>query len=304
MRILFTGGSGFLGRPLAARLAQDGHEVVVLSRSASAHGASLPQGVTVTRWDARSSAGWAQLVDGAGAIVNLAGESIAGGRWTGKRRERILTSRLQAGQAVVEAVEKAQHKPAVLIQASATGYYGNYGDEQLAETALPKGDIFESRVCIEWEASTAAVETMGVRRAVIRSGVVFAREGGALSLMVLPFRLFAGGPLGDGRQGLSWIHREDWVEAVRFILVDERARGPINVTAPQPVAMEEFGRAAARVLNRPYGLPAPAFAIRLALGEAGDVVLGGRKAVPARLEEWGFKFQYPTVQKALWAIYG
>jgi len=304
MRILITGGSGFLGRPLAARLAQDGHEVVILSRSSSAHGVSLPQGVTVARWDGRSSAGWAQLADGAGAMVNLAGESIAGGRWTGRRRERILASRLQAGQAVVEAIEKAQHKPTVLVQASATGYYGNYGDELLAETAPPKGDIFESRVCIEWEASTLAVEAMGVRRAVIRSGVVFAREGGALSTMVLPFRLFAGGPLGDGRQGLSWIHRDDWVEAVRFILMDERAHGPINVTAPQPVAMEEFGRAAARALNRPYGVPAPAFAIRLALGEAGDVVLGGRKAVPARLEEWGFQFQYPTVQKALRAIYG
>lgn len=304
MRIVITGGTGFLGKALAARLAQDGHEVIALSRNPDVKRVDTPPGVAVTRWDGRSSAGWAQLADGAGAIVNLAGESIAGGRWTARRRERILTSRLQAGQAVVEAVARAQHKPAVLVQASATGYYGNYGDELLAETAPPKGDIFESRVCIEWEASTAAVETMGVRRAVIRSGVVFAREGGALSLMVLPFRLFAGGPLGDGRQGLSWIHRDDWVEAVRFILTDERARGPINVTAPQPVAMEEFGRAAARALNRPYGLPAPAFAIRFALGEAGDVVLGGRKAVPARLEEWGFKFRYPSVQTALRVIYG
>jgi uncharacterized protein (TIGR01777 family) len=304
MRILITGGSGLLGRPLAARLAQDGHEIVILSRNPAAHSANLPQGVTAARWDGQSSAGWAHLTDGAGAIVNLAGESIGGGRWTHSRRERILTSRLRAGQAVVEGVEKAQHKPAVLVQASATGYYGDYGDELLAEPAQPRGDIFESRVCIEWEASTLAVEAMGVRRAVIRSGVVFAREGGALPLMVLPFRLFAGGPLGDGRQGLSWIHRDDWVEAVRFILMDERAQGPINVTAPQPVAMEEFGRAAARVLNRPYALPAPSFAIRLVLGEGGDLILRGRKAVPARLDEWGFRFQYPTVVKALRAIYG
>ncbi len=304
MRIIITGGSGFLGRALAARLAQDGHEVIVLSRDPDAHRAHLPPGVEVARWDGRSSTGWAYLADGAGAIINLAGENISGGRWTGGRRERILTSRLQAGQAVVEAIDKARRKPAVLVQASATGYYGNYGDELLTESAPPKGDIFESRVCIEWEASTAPVETLGLRRPILRTGVAFAREGGALPLMVMPFRFFVGGPLGDGRQGLSWIHRDDWVEAVRFILMDERARGAINVTAPQPVSMEEFGRTVARCLNRPYALPVPPVAIRLALGEAGDVVLGGRKAVPARLEEWGFQFRYPTVDKAVQAIYG
>ncbi len=303
MRILITGGTGFLGRRLSGRLAQDGHDVIVLTRDALGAQEGLPPGVQAARWDAQSSAGWAYLADGAGAIINLAGENIAAGRWTGERKKRILASRLQAGTAVIEAIDKARRKPAVLIQASAVGYYGNRGDDLLNESE-PAGNGFEARVCVEWEASTQPVEAMGLRRPIVRTGVALDRGGGALPRMATPFMFFAGGPVGSGHQGLSWIHRDDWVEAVRFLLLDERAHGPVNLTAPTPVTMDEFGRALAHCLGRPYWASVPPAALRLMFGEMADVLLEGRKAIPARLQEWGFKFQFPTIEQALAAIYG
>jgi hypothetical protein len=304
MRILIAGGSGFLGRALAGRLAQDGHEVVVLSRDVQATQETLPPGVQAARWDARTSAGWAYLADGAGAIINLAGENIGAQRWSGERKKRILVSRLEAGAAIVAAIERARRKPEVLVQQSGVGYYGDRGDDLLTESEPPQGAAFESQVTVEWERSTQSVESLGVRRPVLRTAVVIERGSPALERMALPIRLFAGGPVGRGTQGFTWIHRDDWVEAVRFVLGDPRVAGPINVAAPQPVTLEEFGRALARVLGRPYWMPTPELLVRLVFGEMGDVVLQGRKVIPARLEEWGFKFRYPTVDKALRAIYG
>jgi len=301
MRVIITGGTGLIGRPLAASLVSDHHQVVVLSRD-PARVRGLPGAVQVVRWDGRSAAGWGQLVEGAGAIVNLAGENIGDARWTAARRQSIRESRTNAGQAVVEAVVSAAEKPGVVIQASAVGYYGPHGDEELSEET-PPGHDFLAQVAVEWENSTAAVETgveaAGVRRVIIRTGVVLAREGGAFPRMLLPFRLFAGGPYGNGRQWFPWIHLADEVSAIRFLIENRAAHGPFNLSAPSPLTNRQFATVLGRMLHRPSLLPVPAIAFRLLFGEMATVILDGQRAVPTRLLALGYMFQYPTAAAAL-----
>jgi len=298
-RVIITGGTGLIGRAVAAELAGAGCQVVVLSRRPRpAQALGLPGGATVTGWDGHSAQGWDHLADGALAIVNLAGASLAGGRWTPERKRLILDSRLQAGNAVLQAVQAAGRKPQVVIQASAVGYYGRRGDEEIGEEG-PAGDDFLARVCVAWEASTQAVAAMGTRHVVIRTGVVLSAAEGALPRLALPFRLFAGGRLGSGRQVLSWIHLADQAAAIRFLIEQPGAAGPFNLTAPQPVTNAEFSKLVGQVLRRPAWLPAPAFALRLALGELATTVLDGQRVVPRRLLELGFRFRFPQVALAL-----
>ena len=297
MRIIITGGTGLIGRALADNLVADGHEVIVLSRNPQPV-AGLPAGVRVERWDGRTAEGWGTLEDGADAIVNLAGESIAAGRWTAERKRRLLESRLQAGAAVVQAVEAATHKPRVVIQSSGIGYYGFHGDEKLTEEA-PAGKDFLGQLAVVWEASTAPVEKLGVRRAIIRTSAVLSLEGGALPRWLLPFRLFIGGPIGGGRQWVPWIHIADEAAASRFLIEHETASGPFNLAAPNPLTNAEFGRVIGRVLGRPAFMPAPAFVLRLALGELATVVLEGQRAVSRRLTDLGFAFRFPDAESAL-----
>jgi uncharacterized protein (TIGR01777 family) len=295
VRVIITGGTGLIGRSLAADLAADGHSVIVLSRSPER--AQPPEGVTVAAWDARSADGWGYLVEGSDGIVNLAGESLLG-YWTGAKKRRILRSRLDSAAAVVEAVEAARAKPRVLIQASATGYYGPRGSEIVREDT-PPGTGFLAGIAVEWEASTAPVEPMGVRRVIIRTGTVLSTEGGGLPLLMLPFRFFVGGPLGGGQQWMPWIHVTDEVRAIRFLLLDNGASGPFNVAAPNPLTNAEFARDLGRAAGRPSLLPVPAFALRLVLGEMSSVVLNGQRAVPGRLLEQGFAFRFPRAAGAL-----
>ena len=296
-RIVITGGAGLIGRALAAELVASGYEVAILSRNPQRVG-GLPPGVRLEKWDGRTAQGWGYLADGAWAIVNLAGENLAGGRWTAAQKERIRQSRLRAGQAVVEAVRAAARKPAVVVQASGVGCYGPRGDEEVTEEAPPGAD-FLGRLAAEWEASTAPVEALGVRRAVIRSGVVLSLEGGALPRLALPFRFFLGGPLGSGRQWTPWIHIADEVGAIRFLLEHGEARGPYNLAAPHPVTNRELARALGRVLHRPAWLPVPAPALQALLGEMSAVLLTGQRAVPKRLLEAGFVFRFPEIEAAL-----
>ncbi|GAB4414255.1 MAG: TIGR01777 family oxidoreductase [Anaerolineales bacterium] len=302
MRVLITGGTGLIGSALAAELAQAGHEVIVLTRNpAKAQG--LPAGVRAERWDGRTARGWGHLADGAGAIVNLAGASIAGegllpSRWTPERKRLILQSRLDAGRAVVEAVQAAAHKPGVVIQSSGIGIYGFAGDRVLDESA-PAGTDWLAQVAVQWEAATVPVEAMGVRRAIIRTAVVFSRTGGVLPLMLLPFRLFVGGPIGGGRQYVPWIHIADEVGAIRFLLEHPEARGPFNLVAPDVMTNAEVSRVIARVLRRPSWLPLPAFVMRLLFGEVATLLLEGQRAVPKRLQELGYAFRFPTLEGAL-----
>lgn len=302
MRVIITGGTGLLGRALAEDLAGAGYEVILLSRQPE-KATALPPGVRAEGWDGRTANGWGKLADGAEAVVNLAGENLAGygffpSRWTAERKEKIIRSRLKAGAAVVEAVEAAAIKPRVVIQASGIGVYGPRQDEELTEDA-PIGSDFLAALAVEWEASTAGVEALGVRRAVIRTGAVLCTEGGALTRMLLPFRLFAGGWFGNGRQWLSWIHMADEVAATRFLIENPNASGVFNLSAPQPLTGRDFGRVIGRVLGRPAFLPIPAFALRLAFGEVATVVLDGQRALPKRLLDLGFRFRFPDADSAL-----
>ena len=296
MRLVITGGSGLIGGALAREMGAAGHDVVVLTRNPTK--VPLPAGVRATQWDGRTGAGWSSLLDGDTAIVHLAGESIADGRWTPDKKRRIRDSRIDSGKAVLQAVREAAAKPKALLQASAVGYYGPRGDEVIREDAAPGSD-FLADVCKEWEASTAEVEALGVRRAVLRTGVVLAREGGALPKIALPFRLMAGGPLGDGRQWFPWIHLADEVGAIRFLLERDDARGPFNLTAPNPLTNRDFTRVLAGVMHRPGFMPAPSFALRIALGEMADMLLNGQRAEPFRLLEMGYTFRYPEAEAAL-----
>jgi uncharacterized protein (TIGR01777 family) len=297
VRVVITGGTGLIGRALSADLASDGHEVIVLSRWPQ-RVTGLPASVRAERWDARSADGWAHLADGADAIVNLAGENIGAGRWTEERKRRILDSRLDAGRAVVQAVERASQKPAVVIQASGIGYYGPRGDEEIAEDEAP-GQDYMAQLAVRWEDSTAPVEALGLRRATIRSGVVLSAQEGALPRMLLPFRLFVGGPLGSGRQWFSWIHLEDEAAAIRFLIENEAASGPFNLTAPNPLTNAQFSRVLGRVMGRPAFMPTPGFALRLLFGEMAALLLDGQRGVPRRLLGLGFQFRFPEAEAAL-----
>lgn len=302
MNILITGGSGLIGRRLAASLAAEGHQVTILSRNPESV-SGLPAGVQAVGWDGRTVTGWQTHADAADAIVNLAGASIKGegflpSRWTPKRKQLILESRVQAGQAVMEALRAATPKARTLLQASAVGYYGPHGSEPVAEDA-PAGADFLAGVCQQWEASTQEAESLGVRRVVLRTGLPLTLEGGAFPLLVLPFRLFAGGWFGDGRQYYPWIHIEDYLAALRFLLTKDHTKGIFNISAPYPLPNREFAATLGRVLRRPSWLPTPRFAMQLALGEVSTVVLDGQRAVPMRLLQAGFNFTYPELGPAL-----
>jgi uncharacterized protein (TIGR01777 family) len=298
MRVIISGGTGLIGRSLSAALIADSHEVTVLSRN-PIETLNMPDGVLLYRWDAQSADGWGHLVDGADAIINLAGASIGDKRWSKNRKEEIRHSRLQAGRAILEAVRAAKEKPGALIQASAVGYYGPQdNDVEITEDA-PHGEGFLAGVCADWELSTAPVEKMGVRRPIIRTGVVLSPDGGALPRMARPFRFFVGGKLGSGEQWLPWIHIDDEVRAIQFLLQDEDAEGPFNLCAPNPARNREAACALGYALGRPSSLPAPAFAMKAVLGEMAEIALSGQRAIPARLLDRGFAFKHPELEAAL-----
>jgi uncharacterized protein (TIGR01777 family) len=260
--------------------------------------------VRVEGWDAKTPAGWGGLVSGADAIVNLAGASIAGenffpSRWTDEHKKRVIESRLNAGKAIVAAVEAAETKPAALIQSSAVGCYGIHPNSVTITEDSPAGNDWMAEVCKQWEASTQAVEAVGVRRAIIRTGVVLSFEDGALSRMALPFKLFAGGPFGSGKQPFSWIHPADETGAIEFLIKTAGASGPFNLTAPNPLTNGEFARALGRVMNRPSWIPVPGFAMNMLFGEVSTVVLDGQRVLPKRLLDLGYNFQFTDADSAL-----
>jgi len=304
MRVVITGGTGLIGRALTDSLAADNHEVIVLSRNAR-YVKGLPQSARAEPWDARTAAGWGRLADGADAIVNLAGASIGGentfailfGRWTNRNKKRILESRLNAGRAVMQAIEAARQKPKALIQASAVGYYGVLNEGPVTEDS-PHGHDFQARVPWDWEASTSQAEVLGVRRVVIRSGLVMSGKAGILSMVTLPFKFFAGGRLGSGKQWFPWIHLADEVGAIRFLIDQPDARGAFNLAAPGAITNGQLARLLGRVMRKPSFFPVPAFALRLLLGEKATLVLDGAQIVPKRLLEAGYAFKFPDAELA------
>jgi uncharacterized protein (TIGR01777 family) len=296
MRIIITGGTGFIGTALTESLLAEGHQVWILTRNLQV--ARLAEGARGVGWDGRTTTGWGELVSQVDAIVNLAGESLGSGPWSEVRKNRILSSRVEAGKAVSDAIRQSSPRPKVLIQASAVGFYGPHGNEPLTEESAP-GQGFLAEICKTWEASSQLVEELGVRRVVIRTGVVLSKDEGALPRMMLPFKLFAGGPLGNGRQGLPWIHPADEVAGIRFLLENGKAQGVFNLSAPEPLSNAEFGRILAKVMRRPFWLPAPVFALRLLLGEMSTLVLEGQYMLPKRLQELGFRFRFEIAEQAL-----
>jgi uncharacterized protein (TIGR01777 family) len=298
-RILITGATGFIGRALVGELTAKGYEVIALTRDPRKSESLFGARVRSAAWDGRTAEGWGPQADGALAIVNLAGDSLAEGRWTEAKKARILASRLESGAAVVEAIRAARTKPKVLVQASAVGFYGPRGDEPLDESSSP-GDGFLAAVVRAWEDSTREAGDLGVRRVVARSGLVLGRDGGVLPRLVMPFRLFAGGPLGSGRQWSSWIHLSDEVRAIRFLVEREDLSGVFNLTAPHPLREKELCRAIGEVLRRPCWLPVPAFVLSLLFGEkARETLLGGQCVLPQGLDSAGFEFAYPFARQAL-----
>jgi uncharacterized protein (TIGR01777 family) len=307
MKIVIAGGTGFLGSPLSEAWAEEGHDVQVLTRSLrpgeSRHdpGTGMP-GITRLGWIPDGATGpWSRAIESADAVVNLAGENLGDKRWTPQRKAQLRDSRVLPTRSLAAAIAASSSPPPVFLSASAVGYYGASGDEPKPEDA-PAGRDFLSNLCEDWEREALRAERPGTRVVVLRSGVVLDREG-ALSRMAMPFRFLLGGPLGSGRQYLSWIHRRDWVEMVRWLAEKGEMTGPVNATAPEPVTNAQFARALGRALHRPALIPAPGFAIRLVLGEMADMILTGQRAVPARAQNAGFHFRFPEIDIALRGIF-
>jgi hypothetical protein len=316
MHVVVLGGTGFIGSALARALLARGDAVTVPSRAPRASGAGAASGVqgagpsvTPAVWNGRDPEPLTHLLHGAHAVVNLLGENIAGGRWTAQRKARIVDSRVAAGQAVAAALGSLEAsgagRPAVLVQASAVGYYGGWPDMATAPKcgeADPPGSGFLAETCARWEAASAPAQAMGVRRCVIRSGVVLG-AGGALARMLPAFRAWLGGPLGNGRQPFPWIHLADEVGAILHLLDTPSCSGPYNLAAPQAVDNAGFTAALNRAVGRPSwlpALPAPGFALRLALGEMADeALLAGQISPPDRLADSGYVFRFPALREAL-----
>jgi uncharacterized protein (TIGR01777 family) len=300
MRVIVTGGTGFIGPKLCERLVSRGHDVIALTRDASRSRDHVHPRVRVVSW--AEGAAWEGFVDGAGALVNLAGETIAQ-RWTKGAKDRILASRTTAAARLKAAAEKASQRPEVLVNASAVGYYGPHGDEILDENA-PAGDDFLARVCVAWEDAARTLEPLGLRVVTLRNGLVLGSGGGALAKMLPPFRAFGGGPLGTGTQWMSWIHEQDLVDLYVFAAENAALRGPVNATAPNPVTMRDFATALGRALHRPSFVKVPPAALELALGEMATVVLDGQRVVPAKALALGFTFRFTDALAALKDVVG
>ncbi|MBS1818021.1 MAG: TIGR01777 family oxidoreductase [Acidobacteria bacterium] len=300
MKIVIAGGTGFLGRPLCEGLVRDGHEVVVLTRSEHA---SVPAGVRAVAWDPkRAAAPWAGEIDGSAAVINLAGEPIADHRWTAAQKHRIEDSRVAATERIVQAIASAEAPPALLLNGSAVGFYGHCGDAVVTEET-GAGHDFLAAVCRRWEAQAVAASSSTTRVVCLRTGLVLSKRGGALPKLLPAFKLGVGGRLGSGKQYWPWIHHQDWVNLVRFIVATPGVVGPINATAPAPVTNAEFSGELGRALGRPTFFPVPRLALVVLLGEMADaMLLSGQRAVPARAQQLGFTFAYPTLALALDAI--
>ncbi|MDP8934496.1 MAG: TIGR01777 family oxidoreductase [Cyanobacteriota bacterium] len=301
MKVAIAGATGFVGSRLVEKLQAAGHQVVVLSRDAARAGRVFPASaypnLEVVAYTPAESGDWQKSIAGCDAVVNLAGVPIAEERWTEARQQAILDSRRLTTAKLVEAIVNANPRPSVFVSASAIGYYGTSETAEFDETS-PAGDDFLAAVCKDWEAAAQPAKNAGTRLAILRLGIVLGM-GGALAKMLPPFKLFAGGPLGTGKQWFSWVHREDVVDLILYALQNSQVEGVLNATAPNPVRMNELCQTLGEVLKRPSWLPVPSFALELLLGDGAKVVLEGQKVLPKQTLASGFQYQYPTLKLAL-----
>lgn len=304
-RVILAGGTGLIGRALAVGLLETGYEPVILARDVVAAQKAMPRIHHFVRWDSQGE--WKAAVDGAHAVINLAGAPIAGWpvvgpRWSTKYKKILRDSRIQTTRDLIDAIDRAKQRPAVYLGGSAIGYYGFHKDEQLTE-ASPAGKDFLARLVVDWEAEALKARELGVRVALLRTGIVLDRRGGTLPILALPFQLFTGGPVLPGSQYISWIHIDDEVGLIIKALQDDRVDGPINLTAPEPQTNRNFGKTLGKVLRRPSFLPVPGFALRILQGEAAQIVTNGQRVMPAKAEELGYQFRHPTLEGALRQLY-
>lgn len=298
MKLIISGITGLIGRHLSHRLQND-YEIIGLTRSPEKHRKEFASAIKLEAWDARTSEGWAHHLSDEYAIINLAGEPIAASRWTASQKRRIIDSRINSVAAITEAIQKANNRPKVIVQGSATGYYGQSPDEEFTEDSGP-GTGFLAETTVRWEEATSDIKKADIRMPLLRTGVVLSTGGGALPSLLLPFRFMAGGYIGSGKQWLSWIHLEDEIRAIQFLLEHETADGPFNLTAPNPVTMKTMTKTAGKVLGKPSWTKAPAFIIELMMGQmAKEMLIKGTKATPKKLLQLGFQFKHPDLESAL-----
>jgi uncharacterized protein len=302
MNIVVTGGTGFIGRALCRALLDNHHRVSVLSRNAERAARHLGPRVTIRAWGETPDGPWTRDVVSADAVINLAGEPIAAARWTAARKRVIYDSRIELTRRLADVITSSSQRPAVLISASGIGYYGASEERLFDEDAGP-GQGFLADLCVAWEREAARVESSGVRVVHPRFGMVLEKDGGALARMLFPFRAFLGGPLSPGSQWVSWIHRSDVIHMIEWLLVTSTISGPVNAVAPDSVSMTEFCRRLGTALHRPSWIPVPAFALKLALGELSTALTTGQRVMPAAALSAGYRFQYPSLDSALRAIF-
>jgi uncharacterized protein (TIGR01777 family) len=301
MKILITGGTGFIGTQLTSRLIQDGHQVTILTRSLKGAKGSSP-GISYLEGDPTRKGPWQEAIKNHDAVINLAGASIFS-KWTEEHKKTLRESRVNTTQNIVEGIASHPERPFTLFSTSAVGYYGFCGDEELTEES-PQGDDFLARMALEWEGEALKAREKGARVVITRFGIVMGERGGALSQMIPLFKKYVGGPIGSGKQWFSWVHIKDLAEAFIFLLKHPEISGPVNVCSPNPVRNKDLAKALGSALHKPSFIPAPGFMVKLVLGEFGSVILEGQRVIPKRLLENGFVFQFPDIEKALQGIVG
>lgn len=295
MNILIAGGSGFLGTALSKSLEQDGYKVFVLTRR-------QPKRPNQIQWDGRTTKGWGSRVNEMDAVVNLTGYGLDHWPWTKKQKQRFIDSRVIPGLALASAIKDSSHRPSVFVQISGINRYG-LRNEGIADESTPAADDFPAQLTVTWEDATKSIEEFAVRRVIVRTAVVLSKRGGLFPLMALPVKLFFGGNFGDGTQATPWIHIDDQVNAIKFLLQNENAHGPFNLIAPTPTSNADFMRIVARELHRPYWFHLPTFLLRIPLGEMSVMITEGSYSQPKRLLELGYNFQFPTLENAVKDIF-
>ena len=298
-RVVVAGATGLIGRKLCAQLTAKGYQVVVFSRNPDSARRAIPNAVEYVAWTPSESGPWATALDGAYAVINLAGAPIIGKRWNAAYKQELRDSRVIGTRGLVNAIAAAQRTPQVFVSGSAIGYYGSRDDTPLDEQARP-GNDFLAQLAIDWEQEAAKADRAGVRTVLLRTGIVLDTNGGALKPLLLPFRLGVGGPVLPGSQYWSWIHLDDTVGLILFALENEQVRGPLNATAPEPLTNREFSKVLGKVLGRPSLIPVPGFALNLLLGEVAEpLIVNGQRVIPAKAQQSGYSFKYPKLEPAL-----